>query len=295
VSGFNDLERAAVAASQALAKRGFGVRFGGADASDAKIRPPTDANSEFLGNRAMGDWAEQIVASALRQSDLVVTHYGAADDLQAGDDGFKAFYEAQVKEVRQHGKRPDLLVFASGTDVPASIAGLTRETRDAWVPRARAAIEVRSSKFKALQYMQVKAERGVTMSKSSVGKLCPSFTVKVEDLAILYRWVERHGVLQAYFQVFFDSCHAISVAQILELIEQWPSGMALERPRNSQGKPTILIPITLGIQVGQMREAPRFSAEVRETELGRVDAFVVPQGGALSFDRRALAQVLGLR
>jgi hypothetical protein len=295
MSGFEEVQRSARAASLALAKRGFAVKFGGSDTSTARIRPPTDANSEFLANRAMGDWAEGLLASALRRCRFGVTHYGEADDLQAGDAGFRAFYEARVQEVRLYGKRPDLLVFAPGVEVPHSIAGLPRDERDAWVPRARAAVEVRSSKFKALRYMQAKAGRRLTGSKSSVGKLCPSFTIKVEDLAILYRWIERYGVGQAYFQVFFDSCYAISVVRIFELIAQWPAGMALEKPANSQGKPTVLIPITLGLAVGTMREAPSFSTQVRETLLGRVDAFVVPEGGELVLDADLLSQVLGLR
>lgn len=201
---------------------------------------------------------------------------------------FKVFYETQVMDVRRYGKRPDLLVFDAGTAVPESISHLPPAERDGWIAKARAAFEVRSSKFKALHYMQVKAQRKRGGTNASIGKLSPSFTVKVEDLTILYRWIERHRLQQAYVQVFFDSCFAIDVMRILRLINEWPKGMAIEKPRNSQGKPTILIPVTCGTQVGTMRVPPEFSAQVRETQLGRVDAFVVPRGGVLDLDRTAL-------
>ena len=53
-----------------------------------------------------------------------------------------------------------------------------------------AAVEVRSSKFEALTYMKVRKEQraaGKTKARET-----PSFTVKVEDLVIVYRWLERH-------------------------------------------------------------------------------------------------------
>jgi hypothetical protein len=84
------------------------------------------------------------------------------------------------------------------------------------------------------------------------------------------------------------------VRSIFELITQWPAGLKLEKPTKSQGKPTIFIPITFGEQVGDMLQAPTFSAGVKETLLGQINAYVMPKGGALRLERqRFLRVVLG--
>jgi hypothetical protein len=57
---------------------------------------------------------------------------------------------------------------------------------EAMVKRALAAIEVRSSKFEALKYMAVRQKQRDDGNKT--GRETPSFTVKVEDLVIVYRW-----------------------------------------------------------------------------------------------------------
>jgi len=41
------------------------LAFGGETAACAKPTVPTDARSEFLANRAMGDWAERQLSAAL--------------------------------------------------------------------------------------------------------------------------------------------------------------------------------------------------------------------------------------
>lgn len=92
--------------------------------------------------------------------------------------------------------------------------------------------------------------------------------------------------------MFFDSVFAINVLKIFELISEWPKALELVKPKNSQHKPTVLIPITLGEQVGAMTQAPQFEAKVRRTELGRIDAYVVPTGGLIQLDRAAVERVL---
>ena len=93
---------------------------------------PNDAKSEFLANRAMGDWAERIFAASIRKSQpgWQVTHYGDSDNKAAGDDGFKEFYLGLLEEVRKYGKRPDLLIFAKALNIPEDISQLTRKETD---------------------------------------------------------------------------------------------------------------------------------------------------------------------
>ncbi len=66
---------------------------------------PTDARSEFLANRAMGDWAERMLSGALLTSfpDWQVAQYGDTNRIAAGDTGFKASYLRGLEETRLLG------------------------------------------------------------------------------------------------------------------------------------------------------------------------------------------------
>jgi hypothetical protein len=121
---------------------------------------------------------------------------------------------------------------------------------------------------------------------------CPSFTVKVEDLVIVYRWLDRKRIPQAYFQVFFDSVFAINFVDIFSHIGKNSKGIAFEAPAKSQGKATIMIPITYGVKVADMVTMPTYAVETRRTRLGRRDAFVKPEGGKLLVDVAAVKKVL---
>jgi hypothetical protein len=87
------------------------LAFGG-EGAVRKPRVPTDAPSEFLANRAMGDWAEQRLATALPAAlpEWTVVQYGDTSRITAGAPPFKAHYLAEIEKTRQFGKRPDLLL-----------------------------------------------------------------------------------------------------------------------------------------------------------------------------------------
>ena len=278
-----------------LEKRGIQARhlqFGGeGDLPAKKIRVPTDARSEFLANRAMGDWAEKRLSLALRSafSNWKITQYGNTDRIAAGHPEFKARYLAGVEETRQFGKRPDLLILPAQVDAPEDISELNHDESDVIVRRALASIEVRSSKFEALTYMRVRQQQRDSGNKTA--RETQSFTVKVEDLNIVYRWLERYGVVQSYCQVFFDSIFAINFLDIFTIIASG-TGFIIEAPAKSQEKATIMIPITRGAKIGTATDLPRFEAEHRITELGRHDAFVVPCGGGFLLDAEETRRVL---
>jgi hypothetical protein len=91
--------------------------------------------------------------------------------------------------------------------------------------------------------------------------------------------------------VFFDSVFAINFLDIFAIIASG-DGYSIETPAKSQEKSTIMIPITRGAQVGKATSLPTFAAEHRVTELGRHDAYVVPQGGGFALDAAAMKKVL---
>ena len=268
------------------------LAFGGEGEKPArKPTVPTDARSEFLANRAMGDWAEQALSAALLHAlpEWKVAQYGDTNRIAAGHPDFKASYLAGIEETRCFGKRPDLLLFPVSFAVEGDLSNRAHEETEALVKQAAAAVEVRSSKFEALTYMAVRQRQ--REAGNLTGRETPSFTVKVEDLVIVYRWLERHGVPQTYCQVFFDSVFAINFLDIFATIASG-AGYAIETPAKSQQKATIMLPITRGVQVGTATALPSFAAEQRVTELGRHDAYVVPQGGGFVLDADKLRQVL---
>ena len=264
---------------------------GGGEPPARKPTVPTDARSEFLANRAMGDWAEQRLADALNRAftDWKVVQYGSTDRIAAGHPEFKARYLAGLEETRLYGKRPDLLLYPASTPIESDLSERSHAETEPMAKQAVAAIEVRSSKFEALTYMAVR-QRQRAEGKKGVRET-PSFTVKVEDLLIVYRWLEWHAVPQTYCQVFFDSLFAINFLDIFRFIAGGEV-YAIEKPKKSQEKATIMLPITCGVQVGRATALPTFRAEHRVTQLGRHDAYVVPEGGALEMDAAAMCRVL---
>ena len=268
------------------------LSFGGEGATPTrKPTVPTDARSEFLANRAMGDWAEQRLAEAITRAcpEWKVAQYGDTNRIAAGHPDFKAAYLAGLERTRQFGKRPDLVLFPANASVDAELSTRSQIETELLVRQAIAAVEVRSSKFEALTYMAVrKSQRDA--GKSSARET-PSFTVKVEDLVIVYRWLERHHVPESYCQVFFDSVFAINFLDIFAIVGRG-SGFTIETPEKSQEKATIMIPITSGFQIGDATEMPTFAAEHRVTQLGRHDAYVVPCGGGFQLHAPATRKVL---
>jgi len=110
------------------------------------------ANSDFLTNREQGEWAEQIVFTAINENsaDYCAVQYGRAESLAAGDPGFEQFYQTYQDELNNIGKRPDLLIFRR-PDVDITSVDLDD---DQTVASAIAAIEVRSSSFLAVRYSE---------------------------------------------------------------------------------------------------------------------------------------------
>lgn len=105
---------------------------------------PTDARSEFLANRAMGDWAEGMLSVALARAFPAwkVVQYGSTDRIAAGHPEFKSRYLTGLEETRRFGKRPDLLLFPAGASVEADVSERTYANTELLVKRAIAAVEV---------------------------------------------------------------------------------------------------------------------------------------------------------
>lgn len=63
-----------------------------------------------------------------------------------------------------------------------------------------------------------------------------SITPKVEDIKVVYKWIETFNVPHFYFQVFFDKVFGISFEQILSIISSsYNEGVLLDK-KSSQEK-----------------------------------------------------------
>jgi hypothetical protein len=200
-----------------------------------KIRVPTQAFSEFLINRELGDWAEDIVRRGVTESGLpvVALPYGRTEKLVAGEPGFAGFFLAHHEELRTLGKRPDLLILPAATAPKTEWAGKPAVDLIPIASQAIAGFEVRPS------------QQSLTGTRTPADL---SFTPKIEDIRNVVRWIERHGVPHFYVQVIFGAAFAISFERILELLIAGPKagGYTIDREPRNQFKSTVYIPLDKG-------------------------------------------------
>ncbi len=145
--------------------------------------PPTQVSSEFLTNKEQGDWAEKTLLKGINDNSkqYVAVKYGRGDNIIAGEDGFKEFYEDYQNELDSVGKRPDILIFDK-KDFPyddLDISSWPIEKCDKIVPLAKCGIEVRSSAFlidKYEAYMQEKQHNLISQALSIKEEIISNFS-----------------------------------------------------------------------------------------------------------------------
>lgn len=144
------------------------------DAKRMRGSRPTQISSEFLTNKEQGDWAENTLLNGINNNSdkLIAVHYGKNDDINAGDEGFKEFFEAYQEELDTIGKRPDILIFEK-KDFPFNtydISNFDNDVLNKIVPKAKCGIEVRSSAFlidKYENYMNQKISNAIDSAMKS--------------------------------------------------------------------------------------------------------------------------------
>lgn len=142
------------------------------DEERQKRSAPTQVSSEFLTNKEQGDWAEKTLLNGINNnsSKYVAVKYGRDDDIVAGEEGFKEFYEKYQYELDTIGKRPDLLIFLK-KDFPYktnNISHFSIEELDNIVPKAKCGIEVRSSAFLINKYEDFMTARNASLIKQAM-------------------------------------------------------------------------------------------------------------------------------
>lgn len=124
-----------------------------------------------------------------------------------------------------------------------------------------------------------------------------SITPKVEDIALVNRWIQKFGVPHYYLQVFFDKGYIIPFEEILRTAsDPMNEGeiFSIERDVKNQGKTTIKIDVKAGKEVIGKIDMPRHSSEKKEFDRGRVLFFVKFDGGKGYLDNETFVnEVMG--
>lgn len=124
-----------------------------------------------------------------------------------------------------------------------------------------------------------------------------SITPKVEDLKVVYKWIETFNVPHFYFQVFFDKIYGISFEQILKIIANPDNDgviFSVERDTKNQNKTTIKIKSKSGILIASKVDEPAHESVRKEMDRGRLLFYVTFKGGTAYLDVDNLRNILGI-
>lgn len=114
-----------------------------------------------------------------------------------------------------------------------------------------------------------------------------SITPKVEDLKVVYKWIETFNVPHFYFQVFFDKIYGISFENILAIISNPDNEgiiFSVEADTKKQNKTTIKIKSREGIEIASKVDEPSHKSVRKEMDRGRLLFYVTFNGGTAYLD-----------
>lgn len=120
-----------------------------------------------------------------------------------------------------------------------------------------------------------------------------SITPKVEDIALVNRWIQFFGVKHFYLQVFFDKAYIIPFKNILEICSNPAKEdvvFSVERDVKNQGKTTIKINVQVGREILARIDMPTHVSAMKELDRGRLLFYVTFEGGKGYLDMGVLHQ-----
>lgn len=109
-----------------------------------------------------------------------------------------------------------------------------------------------------------------------------SITPKMEDIALVNRWIQNFNIRHFYLQVFFDKAYIISFKDILELVSNDNNDgnhFSIERDVKNQGKTTIKINVQVGKEILGRIDMPEHQSAMKELDRGRLLFYVTFAGG----------------
>lgn len=122
-----------------------------------------------------------------------------------------------------------------------------------------------------------------------------SITPKVEDIALVNRWIQRFGVKHYYLQVFFDKAYIMSFEDILKLItnpKNEGAKFSIERDVKNQGKTTVKVNVQVGSELLGRIDMPEHRSQLKELDRGRLLFYVTFHGGQGYLDPAVFAQAI---
>jgi type II restriction enzyme len=109
-----------------------------------------------------------------------------------------------------------------------------------------------------------------------------SITPKVEDLALVNRWIQHFNVRHFYLQVFFDKAYIIPFRNILDIASDPTKedvDFSVEQDIKNQGKTTIKINVQAGKEILGRIDMPEHKSAMKELDRGRLLFYVTFQNG----------------
>ena len=125
-----------------------------------------------------------------------------------------------------------------------------------------------------------------------------SITPKVEDIKVVYKWIETFNVPHFYFQVFFDKVYGISFEQILKIISDPDNDgviFSVETDTKNQNKTTIKINSKSGVNIASKVDEPFHESVRKEMDRGRLLFYVTFKGGTAYLDIENLRTILDIK
>ena len=120
-----------------------------------------------------------------------------------------------------------------------------------------------------------------------------SITPKLEDIALVNRWIQNFGVPHYYLQVFFDKAYVVSFEEILRITsdpEKEDIVFTVAKHKKNQDKTIIHVNIVVGKEVLRRIDMPGHRSALKELERGRLLFYVTFVGGKGYLDADVFSQ-----
>ncbi len=118
-----------------------------------------------------------------------------------------------------------------------------------------------------------------------------SFTVKVEDIIAIDRWINNYGVRHFFVQVMFDKIFMISFKRVLQIILD-KSDYEITKDLRNQFKTTIKIPLPKGKEIGTIKSLPQLEGEYKLLPSGRIMYFIKFLGGTAEINTDTVIDII---
>lgn len=249
------------------------------------------------------EWGDSIAKFNKEQLDDIVPKAVAGLEIRSSSfliDKYDQFMKARFEEnlnlaliIRDEllESYADVFSQTNKTQWTAILGGITAETMssiDFNVPGWRANIRVSEANERL---KQLKSHIKEVQKRDFL-----SITPKVEDIKVVYKWIQTYGVPHFYFQVFFDKVYGISFQKILELIED-PEREGIDYfiesgDAKNQNKTTIKINSKIGENIAEKIDMPEHFSEKKELPRGRLLFHVSFKGGRAYLNGENLCRLL---